>query len=134
MYNYDNNCNAQETENSATWGVYNPKLTEVADEALEVDKELHIGDEEAVDSGHVGHILHERLGVVGAEQAVGDRDAARQGSGLGVRLSRRVSFLLIHGLLFLYLIIILLLLLLNILPLFWKIFIGAWGHFFNTKN
>lgn len=111
-----------------------PKLTKVADEALEVDEELHIGDEEAVDSGHVGDILHERLGVVGAEQAVCDRDGARQGSGLRVRLSRRVSFLLIHRLFFLFLFLHLILLLVNVLPLFWKIFIGAWCHFFNTQK
>lgn len=38
---------------------FTPKLTEVADEALEVDEELHVGDEEAVDFGHVGDVLHE---------------------------------------------------------------------------
>ncbi|TNN39219.1 hypothetical protein EYF80_050603 [Liparis tanakae] len=46
------------------------ELTEVADEAGDVDEELGVGDEEAVDFGHVGDVLHQRLGVVGAEQAV----------------------------------------------------------------
>lgn len=35
------------------------KLTQVTNEALNVDEELHIRDEEAVDFSHVGDVLHE---------------------------------------------------------------------------
>jgi len=99
-----------------------PKLTEVADEAGDVDEELGVGDEEAVDSGHVGDVLHERLGVVGAEQAVGGGDRTRQSHrGFGVRRGRRVPFRLIHC--FLLFLLLIFLIVVDVLPLFWKIVI-----------
>lgn len=66
--------------------------------------------------------------MVGAEQAVGDGDGARQGGGPGVRLGRRVTVILLHGLIFVLVHLLLLFLLtLDILPLLCKILIKTGG-------
>jgi len=45
-------------------------FTKIADEALEVDEILGIGDEEGVGDGHVSEIVVEGSGLVCAEEAV----------------------------------------------------------------
>lgn len=92
--------------------------TQVPDEAPEVHQELHVWDEEAVDFGHVSHVLQQRAGAVGAKQAVCDGDGARQGA----RRPRRAAFLLLHQLLFIHIFLhVIIVILIDILPLLWRV-------------